>query len=417
MSRRSYAGGAAPTTLTSPITTGSNTATLADGTGYPDTSGGPFALVIDRGLSTEEKVLVSTRTGNAITFAARGYDGTASQNHSSGATVEHIATAIDHDEANDHVNATAGVHGLDPGDRVVGRATSSPLTNKQISSSTGDFTTLRRGGVDVVDTTSAQTLSSKILNSPIITGTMEASTINANALNVGGVMVVTLTGNQTLQNKTLNAAILAGTTTNTGTLSGGTVDAPTVRKDGHDVATLDGTETLTNKTLTSPALTDPVLTGVATLGGRNLAVARFSPVYQQETSPSTSLLGVPGTSVELSRLFVTPGADNQVEAMFNWYGTELVSGSAGAGDRHKIYLAWQYTAIGVDTVIATYSLEYNGFNKMSGGTVRGLFRPDTSAAVRVTAYLEVVATNGSGTYRVYANAVAPMTMSARPTAL
>jgi len=99
--RRSYAGAAAACTLTSSITSGDTTATLTGTvTGWPTTSGGPFYMVIDPGLSTEEKVLVGGRSTNSLTSITRGVDGTSASSHSGGATCYPVFTAVDADEAN-----------------------------------------------------------------------------------------------------------------------------------------------------------------------------------------------------------------------------------------------------------------------------------------------------------------------------
>lgn len=102
--RRSYSGVAPKTTLASGIGTGDSSITVVDGTGYPTGGSGPFFIVIDRGLSTEEKVKINTRTGNtlAVFASGRGVDGTSAAAHSSGAEVNHSWTAIDADQANAH---------------------------------------------------------------------------------------------------------------------------------------------------------------------------------------------------------------------------------------------------------------------------------------------------------------------------
>lgn len=102
--RRSYSGVAPKTTLASGIGTGDTSITVVDGTGYPTGGSGPFFIVIDRGLSTEEKVKINTRTGNtlAVFASGRGVDGTSAVAHSSGAEINHSWTAIDADDANKH---------------------------------------------------------------------------------------------------------------------------------------------------------------------------------------------------------------------------------------------------------------------------------------------------------------------------
>lgn len=100
-SRRSYAGASAACTLTSSI---NSSVTSMDLTGtvalWPDTANGSFHMVIDPGLSTEEKVLVGARSTGALTSVTRGVDGTTAASHSAGATCYPVFTATDADQAN-----------------------------------------------------------------------------------------------------------------------------------------------------------------------------------------------------------------------------------------------------------------------------------------------------------------------------
>ena len=99
--RRSYSGASAACTLTSSITSGDTTATLTGTTtAWPATAGGSFFMVIDPGLSTEEKVLVGARSTNSLSTITRGVDGTTASSHSAGATCYPVFTAVDADQAN-----------------------------------------------------------------------------------------------------------------------------------------------------------------------------------------------------------------------------------------------------------------------------------------------------------------------------
>ena len=140
--RRQYAGGAKPTTLASNL--GGSTADLTisgtDFSNYPDGSVGPFYIVIDRGTVSEEKILCSTRTNNTISVYntgltnGRGSDGTTITFHNSGASVEHVFTAVDANDANLHVNSNSGVHGVNG--TLVGTTDTQTLGNKTLTSPT-----------------------------------------------------------------------------------------------------------------------------------------------------------------------------------------------------------------------------------------------------------------------------------------
>lgn len=133
MTRRRYSNVATDATLTNSVSAADTSILLTSASGYPAV---PFHAVIGRGASDEEIVLVTALSGSTAT-ATRGADGTSAKSHAAGASFQHAAVALDFDEANAHVNATTGVHG------VVGA---------------------------LVDLTSAQTLTNKTLTSPVING-------------------------------------------------------------------------------------------------------------------------------------------------------------------------------------------------------------------------------------------------------
>jgi microcystin-dependent protein len=183
MSLRTYANAPA-TTLASSCSAGATSISLTSVTGFPITY--PYILILDKGTASEEVVLVTAGAGTTLTVT-RGYDGTAAFSHSVGANVVHGISAIDPREANAHVNATTGVHGLTGA--VVGTSDSQTLTNKTISVDNNTVSGIAAssfvlsngsGNIDgsasqkaipsgvVVGDTDTQTLSNKTLTSPTI---------------------------------------------------------------------------------------------------------------------------------------------------------------------------------------------------------------------------------------------------------
>jgi hypothetical protein len=71
-----------------------------DTTNWNNTTNGSFFMVIDPGLSTEEKVLVGARSSGSLSSITRGVDGTTGAAHSAGAACYPVFTAIDADQAN-----------------------------------------------------------------------------------------------------------------------------------------------------------------------------------------------------------------------------------------------------------------------------------------------------------------------------
>jgi hypothetical protein len=108
MARRDYAGNAIPTVLASLIDGSALTMTIDSASGWPEGGvDGKFFVTIDRGLATEERILMQNRVGttlNIATLSDRGVDGTVIHGHEAGASVEHTFSAVDADEANQHVN-------------------------------------------------------------------------------------------------------------------------------------------------------------------------------------------------------------------------------------------------------------------------------------------------------------------------
>lgn len=133
MTRRYFTSGARETELTAPVNDTDITIQVDTPVGYP--SSFPFPIILELGTSSEEAMLVTNVAGSTYTVN-RGYDGSTAVAHSSGAKVVHGVTAIEFNEANEHVNTSTDVHGLSGGAAVVGTTQSQTLTNKTLTSPT-----------------------------------------------------------------------------------------------------------------------------------------------------------------------------------------------------------------------------------------------------------------------------------------
>lgn len=100
--RKTILGNVPGTTLASGISNSATSIVIASATGWPTGSDGPFAIKIDRGLETEETILIASRAGTTLTVdtSGRGYDGTTAAAHDTSARVEHVVDAVLLDEAN-----------------------------------------------------------------------------------------------------------------------------------------------------------------------------------------------------------------------------------------------------------------------------------------------------------------------------
>lgn len=110
---RQFAGAAHATSTTASMTAGSpaNGATFSvnDATGWPTAN---FVCVLDRGLASEEKLFIASRSGTTLTIGngtpgGRGFDGTAAASHNSGASCEHLLDADILTKLLEHVNTDA----------------------------------------------------------------------------------------------------------------------------------------------------------------------------------------------------------------------------------------------------------------------------------------------------------------------
>ena len=92
MLRREFNGAVLQTALASSFSNSASSFTVTDGSTYPSGTN-PFTVVIDRGIASEEKILILSRASNVFTVSQRGYDGTTAVAHASGAFVDHVLDA------------------------------------------------------------------------------------------------------------------------------------------------------------------------------------------------------------------------------------------------------------------------------------------------------------------------------------
>lgn len=136
---RKYSNVSKVMALTGNITNVATSCVVDDASGLPITF--PYALALDYETSNVEIVLVSAAAGNTLTIS-RGQEDTPGRAHSTGAVTVHVATALDLQNAANHIEATTDVHGVGASSAVVGTQTSQTLTNKTMSGASNTFSNI-----------------------------------------------------------------------------------------------------------------------------------------------------------------------------------------------------------------------------------------------------------------------------------
>jgi hypothetical protein len=127
MTRRRYNNNAPTALLSSDFNASTPLISVGSLTGFPTQF--PYTATLELNTANAEVVQVIGAAANTVT-CQRGYDGTSGKSHAMGSTFDHTAIAKDYDEANDHVNAVANVHGVVG--NLVGTDTVQTLKNKTL---------------------------------------------------------------------------------------------------------------------------------------------------------------------------------------------------------------------------------------------------------------------------------------------
>lgn len=292
MTLRNFSSTAIQTTLSGGITASATSVPVTATTGFP---AAPFILVLEPGTANQEAVLVTVVAGLNLTVT-RGYDSTTGVSHNAGAVVQHSHIGIDFREANAHVNANTGVHGLTG--TVVGTSDIQTVTNKTISAASNTLSGIAAssfvlsngsGNLDsaagqkaipagtVVGTSDSQVLTNKTLTTPKIGSILDAvfAVVSVIIESVAsGVNYVRLIGSATGNAVGIGAG---GTDTNV---------AVNIFSKGSGAITLNGVaavdvssaQTLTNKTLTTPVIGGATLTKIQKGNGTCVFSAEAGPV-------------------------------------------------------------------------------------------------------------------------------------------
>jgi len=136
---RFYSSVAPETTLSAGITNASTSIQVGSVTGFPTNT--PYTLALDYEGATEELVQVNGAAGTTLTVT-RAVDGTSAASHNAGARVRHVSSARDFADSRNHENSANGVHGLAPGEDLVGTDKVQTLSNKTFINATGSLSNI-----------------------------------------------------------------------------------------------------------------------------------------------------------------------------------------------------------------------------------------------------------------------------------
>lgn len=138
------------------------------------TGGDTFTVVIDPDTANEEIVYVTSLVGNALTVT-RAQDSTTVKSHATGAKIRHMAIGEDFRLAENHRNASTGVHGISSSSAVVGTTDTQTLTNKTISGTSNTFVSIPNTSTTATSASTANSIVSRDGS-----GNFSAGTITAN---------------------------------------------------------------------------------------------------------------------------------------------------------------------------------------------------------------------------------------------
>ena len=230
MTTRNYSSRSQQTTLTSAVTAGASSLVVQSGTallgGQSIPAGTTFTIVVDPDTALEE-ILDATAVSTNTFTVTRAIDGSSAQAHSAGAVVRHMAIGRDYREANTHIEATTGVHGISNSSSVVGTIDTQTLTNKTLTSPTITNPSISGAGVDASIVFEGATADAYETTLTVVDPTQDNTLTLPNTTGT----VVIATAVQTLTNKTLTSPTISGSPVITGLSSAGMSASSATPKD------------------------------------------------------------------------------------------------------------------------------------------------------------------------------------------
>lgn len=291
MTTRNYSSRSQQTTLTSAVTAGASTMVVQSGTallgGQSIPAGTTFTIVLDPDTAIEEIVDATAVSTNTFTIT-RGIDGSSGQAHSAGAVARHMAIGRDYREANTHIEASTGVHGISNSSSVVGTIDTQTLTNKTLTSPTITNPNISGAGVDASIVFEGATPDAFETTLTVVDPTQDNTITLPNT--TGTVVIATAT--QTLTNKTLTSPIISGSPVITGLSSAGMSASSATPKDYVDSilgsATAASTSAASAAASATAAATSATSAAASALAAASSATASASSATAAATSATSA---------------------------------------------------------------------------------------------------------------------------------
>ncbi len=287
MTTRNYSSRSQQSTLTSAVTAGATTIVVQSGPallgGATIAGGTTFTLVVDPDTALEEIVDATAVSTNTFTIT-RGIDGSSAQAHSAGAVVRHMAIGRDYREANTHIEATTGVHGISNGSSVVGTTDTQTLTNKTLTSPTITNPSISGAGVDASIVFEGATADAYETTLTVVDPTQDNTITLPNT--TGTVVIATAT--QTLTNKTLTSPTISGSPVITGLSSVGMTTSSATPKDYVDSILGSATAASTSAASAATSATSAATSATSAAASASAASASATTAANSATAAATS---------------------------------------------------------------------------------------------------------------------------------